>query len=98
MRKLTTVMILCDPSDPAVLLFQLCSIQISLIPKDRKFNDRVVLTAATETSSLPQRSLLIPPVKSVVSLYAAVLQEAKHSLFCLAVPYFTTEIGLCTPK
>lgn len=52
---------------------------------------------------LPQRPPLFlwdvfcPPAKQLW-LYAAVLWEAEHPLFCSAVLYFTTEIGLCTPK
>lgn len=38
-----------------------------------------------------------PPAKQLW-LYVAVLWEAEHPLFCSAVLYFTTEIGLCTPK
>lgn len=53
----TSAMILRDKSVPSGLLFQLCPIQISAIPKNRKFNNRVVLTATTETSSsLPKGS------------------------------------------
>lgn len=54
---LTTNVIPRHPSDPTRLLFQLCKIQTSPIPKGRKFINRVVPTAArdllssTETAS-----------------------------------------------
>lgn len=65
---------------------------MSPIPKGSEHSDRVVPPAAPETSSLPQNSLLNPPGT------LAVQPRAEHLLLCLPVLYFTTEIGLCSPK